>query len=64
MTDEEMAEEWVNKEYDNSYYPDCNYSAKRDAENAQLKAFRRDCIKLTEDNAVIAWCEIPKYTEE
>ena len=31
---EKEAEEWVNKEYDNSYYPDCNYSAKRDAEQA------------------------------
>ena len=30
------AEEWVNKEYDNSYYPDCNYSAKRDAEQAYI----------------------------
>lgn len=28
--------------------------AKLEKENAQLKAFRRDCIKLTEDNAVMA----------
>ena len=33
---EKEAEEWVNKEYDNSYYPDCNYSAKRDAEQAYI----------------------------
>lgn len=32
----QKAEEWVNKEYDNSYYPDCNYSAKRDAEQAYI----------------------------
>ena len=32
----QKAEEWVNNEYDNSYYPDCNYSAKRDAEQAYI----------------------------
>ena len=31
---EKEAEEYVNREYDNSYYPDCNFSAKQDAKTA------------------------------
>ncbi len=35
---EKEAEEWVNNEYDNSYFPDCNFSAKRDAIQAYMAA--------------------------
>jgi hypothetical protein len=31
---EKEAEGYVNREYDNSYYPDCNFSARQDAKTA------------------------------
>ena len=43
------------KEYENKCLPQkIVYIKELKKENAQLKAFRRDCIKLTEDNAVMA----------
>ena len=47
---------WVcAKEYENKCLPQkIVYIKELKKENAQLKAFRRDCIKLTEDNAVMA----------
>ena len=35
---EKEAEEWVNNEYDNSYFPDCNFSARKDAIYAYIAA--------------------------
>jgi len=64
---EKEAEEWVNNEYDNSYFPDCNFSAKRDAIQAYMAAAEpreKRIAELEKENADLkSECRRCVYTD-
>lgn len=58
MTEEEkLAEEFVNREYDNTYYPDSNLGARIDAKQAYLAGFKAGKDMAEADLATVAYMQ-------